>query len=159
MRIGIATDHGGFGLKEDLLCKLKEADYEVVDFGAHSLQPTDDYPDFVIPLARSVAAGEVDRGIAICGSGVGVSVAANKIHGARAALILDHFCARQGVEDDHMNIICLGGRVIGPAAAWELIKTFLAAEYSQAERHLRRCGKVAYAELSHSEVCRGDTHE
>ena len=100
MRIGIATDHGGFGLKEDLLGNLSEADYEVVDFGAHSLESADDYPDFVIPLARSVAAGNVDRGIAICGSGVGASIAANKIHGARAALILDHFSARQGVEDD-----------------------------------------------------------
>ena len=159
MRIGIATDHGGFGLKEELLSKLNEAGYEVVDFGAHSLQSTDDYPDFVIPLARSVAAGKVDRGIAICGSGVGVSIAANKVHGARAALILDHFSARQGVEDDHMNIICLGGRVVGPAAAWELINAFLAAEYSNDERHLRRCGKVADVELSLSEICRGDTHE
>lgn len=150
MRIGIATDHGGFGLKEDLLGNLREADYEVVDFGAHSLESADDYPDFVIPLARSVAAGNVDRGIAICGSGVGASIAANKIHGARAALILDHFSARQGVEDDHMNIICLGGRVVGPATAWELVQAFLAAEYSQAERHLRRRGKVAYAEMSHS---------
>ena len=155
MRIGIATDHGGFGLKEELLGKLKEAGCEVMDFGAHTLQPTDDYPDFVIPLARSVAAGKVDRGIAICGSGVGVSIAANKIHGARAALILDHFSARQGVEDDHLNIICLGGRVVGPAAAWELIKAFLAAEYSNDERHLRRCGKVADAELSLFELCRG----
>ncbi|HEX6729243.1 MAG TPA: RpiB/LacA/LacB family sugar-phosphate isomerase [Pyrinomonadaceae bacterium] len=157
MRIGIATDHGGFGLKEDLLDKLKEADYEVVDFGAHRLEPADDYPDFVIPLAQAVAAREVDRGIAICGSGVGASIAANKIHGARAALILDHFSARQGVEDDHMNIICLGGRVVGSAAAWELVQAFLTAEYSQAERHLRRRGKVAYAEMT--EVCRGDTHE
>jgi ribose 5-phosphate isomerase B len=148
MRIGIATDHGGFGLKEDLVGKLKEAAHEVVDFGAHSLQPADDYPDFIMPLARSVAVGEVDRGIAVCGSGVGASIAANKIHGARAALIQDHFSARQGVEDDHMNIICLGGRVVGPAAAWELVKAFLAAEYSQAERHLRRLGKVEYAEMS-----------
>ena len=159
MRIGIATDHGGFVLKEELLGTLREADYEVVDFGAQTLQPGDDYPDFVIPLARSVAAGEVDRGIAICGSGVGVSIAANKVHGARAALILDHFSARQGVEDDHMNIICLGGRVVGPAAAWELIKAFLAAEYSNEERHLRRCGKVVEAELSQFGVCTGDPHE
>lgn len=150
MRIGIATDHGGFSLKEELLVRLQEAGHEVVDLGAHVLESGDDYPDFVIPLARSVAAGEVDRGIAVCGSGVGASIAANKIHGARAALILDHFSARQGVEDDHMNIICLGGRVVGPATAWELVKAFLAAEYSQAERHLRRLGKVAYAEMSHS---------
>ena len=146
MRIGIATDHGGFVLKEDLLVRLKKAGHEVVDFGAHSLEAGDDYPDFVIPLARSVAAGEVVRGIAVCGSGVGASIAANKIHGARAALILDHFSARQGVEDDNMNIICLGGRVVGPEAAWDLIQAFLAAEFTQAERHLRRLGKVAQAE-------------
>ena len=150
MRIGIATDHGGFGLKEDLLVRLKKAGHEVVDFGAHSLETGDDYPDFVIPLARSVAAGELDRGIAVCGSGVGASIAANKIHGARAALILDHFSARQGVEDDNMNILCLGGRVVGPEAAWDLIQAFLAAKFTQAERHLRRLGKVAQAETNHS---------
>ena len=150
MRIGIATDHGGFVLKEDLLVRLKKAGHEVVDFGAHSLETGDDYPDFVIPLARSVAAGEVDRGVAVCGSGVGASIAANKIHGARAALILDHFSARQGVEDDNMNIICLGGRVVGPEAAWDLVEAFLAAKFTQAERHLRRLGKVAQAETNHS---------
>jgi len=150
MRIGIATDHGGFGLKEDLLVRLKKAGHEVVDFGAHSLETGDDYPDSVIPLARSVAAGELDRGIAVCGSGVGASIAANKIHGARAALILDHFSARQGVEDDNMNTICLGGRVVGPEAAWDLIQAFLAAKFTQAERHLRRLGKVAQAETNHS---------
>ena len=150
MRIGIATDHGGFGLKEDLLVRLKEAGHEVVDFGAHSPESGDDYPDFVIPLASSVAAGKVDRGIAVCGSGVGASIAANKIRGARAALILDHFSARQGVEDDHMNIICLGGRVIGPESAWDLVQAFLAAEFSHAERHLRRLSKVAQVETNHS---------
>jgi len=150
MRIGIATDHGGFGLKEDLLVRLKKAGHEVVDFGAHSLETGDDYPDSVIPLARSVAAGELDRGIAVCGGGVGASIAANKIHGARAALILDHFSARQGVEDDNMNILCLGGRVVGPEAAWDLIQAFLAAKFTQAERHLRRLGKVAQAETNHS---------
>jgi len=150
MRIGIATDHGGFGLKEDLLVRLKKAGHEVVDFGAHSLETGDDYPDFVIPLARSVAAGELDRGVAVCGSGVGASVAANKIHGARAALILDHFSARQGVEDDNMNIICLGGRIVGPEAAWDLVEAFLAAKFTHAERHLRRLGKVAQAETNHS---------
>jgi len=150
MRIGIATDHGGFDLKEDLLVRLKEAGHEVVDFGAHRLESGDDYPDFVIPLARSVATGKVDRGVAVCGSGVGASIAANKVHGARAALILDHFSARQGVEDDNMNIICLGGRVVGPEAAWDLIQAFLAAKFTQAERHLRRLGKVAQAETNHS---------
>ena len=150
MRIGIATDHGGFGLKEDLLVRLKELGLEVVDFGAHSLESGDDYPDFVIPLARSVAAGKVDRGIAVCGSGVGASISANKVHGARAALVLDHFSARQGVEDDHLNIICLGGRVVGPEAAWDVVRAFLAANFSQAERHLRRLGKVALLEANHS---------
>ena len=146
MRIGIATDHGGFGLKEELLAHLRDAGYEVVDFGAHSLTPSDDYPDFVIPLARAVVAGEVERGVAICGSGVGAAVCANKVPGIRAAIIHDHFSARQGVEDDHMNIICMGGHTVGPAVAWELVQTFLAAVFSQDERHLRRLGKVAALE-------------
>jgi ribose 5-phosphate isomerase B len=146
MRLGIATDHGGFGLKEDLVGRLKAVGHEVVDFGAHSLAPGDDYPDFVIPLARAVAAGEVERGIAVCGSGVGAAVCANKIRGVRAALIEDHFSARQGVEDDHMNIICMGGRTAGPELAWDLVQAYLAAEFSQAERHLRRLGKVASLE-------------
>jgi ribose 5-phosphate isomerase B len=146
MRIGIATDHGGFGLKEELLARLRAAGYEVLDFGAHTWNSGDDYPDFVVPLARSVAAGEVERGVAVCGSGVGASVCANKVQGVRAGLILDHFSARQGVEDDHMNIICMGGRIVGPEAAWDLIEAFLAAEFSQAERHLRRLGKVAALE-------------
>ena len=99
-QVGIATDHGGFALKEELLAQLKAAGHEVIDFGAHDLNPDDDYPDFVIPLARAVAAGKVERGIAICGSGVGAAVCANKIPGIRAGLIHDHFSARQGVEDD-----------------------------------------------------------
>ena len=148
MHVGIATDHGGFGLKEDLIKRLVEAGHKVVDFGAHSLESNDDYPDFVIPLAQAVASGKVDRGIAVCGSGVGASIAANKVQGAQAALILDHFSARQGVEDDHMNIICLGGRVVGPESAWDLVQAFLGAEYSQAERHLRRLGKVAQLETN-----------
>jgi ribose 5-phosphate isomerase B len=110
MRIGIATDHGGFDLKEELLKQLREAGHEVVDFGAHGLNQGDDYPDYVVPLAEAVAAEKVDRGVAICGSGVGASVCANKIRGIRAALIHDHFSARQGVEDDQMNILCMGGR-------------------------------------------------
>jgi ribose 5-phosphate isomerase B len=143
MQVGIATDHGGFGLKEELLAQLRAAGHEVVDFGAHSMIPDDDYPDFVIPLARAVAAGTVECGVAVCGSGVGASVCANKVPGVRAALIHDHFSARQGVEDDHMNILCIGGRTAGPAVAWDLVQTFLAAEFSQAARHLRRLGKVA----------------
>jgi ribose 5-phosphate isomerase B len=143
MRVGIATDHGGFALKEELISKLRGAGHEVVDFGAHELTPGDDYPDYVIPLARAVLAGNVYRGVAICGSGVGASVCANKVSGIRAALIHDHFSAKQGVEDDHMNVICMGGRTVGPEVAWDLVQTFLAAEFSQAERHLRRLDKVA----------------
>jgi ribose 5-phosphate isomerase B len=142
MRVGIATDHGGFGLKEEFVGWLRAAGHEVVDFGAHSLNPADDYPDFVIPLAEAVAAGKVERGVAICGSGVGASVCANKVVGVRAGLIHDHFSARQGVEDDHMNIICMGGRTVGSSVAWDLVQTFLAAKFGNAERHVRRLGKV-----------------
>jgi ribose 5-phosphate isomerase B len=148
MRVGIATDHGGFSLKEDLVARLRAAGHEVVDYGARALNLGDDYPDFVIPLARDVAAGAVERGIAVCGSGVGASVCANKIPGVRAGLVSDHFSARQGVEDDHMNIICMGGRTLGPYAAWDILEQFLAAEFSQAPRHLRRLGKVASLEAA-----------
>jgi ribose 5-phosphate isomerase B len=146
MRVGIATDHGGFDLKEELVKQLREAEHEVVDFGAHKLNDGDDYPDYVTLLARAVAAQEVERGVAICGSGVGASVCANKIQGVRAALIHDHFSAKQGVEDDHMNILCMGGRTVGPAVAWDLVQTFLGARFSQAARHLRRLGKVGSLE-------------
>jgi ribose 5-phosphate isomerase B len=146
MRVGIATDHGGFGLKEVLLDHLRMAGHEIVDYGAAVLTPDDDYPDFVIPLAQAVARRDVERGVAICGSGVGASVCANKIPGIRSGLIHDHFSARQGVEDDHMNIICMGGRTVGPAVAWDLVETFLAAKFSQAERHLRRLNKMASLE-------------
>ena len=118
----------------------------MVDFGAHAPNPDDDYPDFVVPLARAVAGGEVQRGVAICGSGVGAAVCANKVPGVRAALIQDHFSARQGVEDDHMNVLCMGGRTLGPALAWDFVQIFLGAEFSQAERHLRRLAKVAALE-------------
>lgn len=146
MDVGICTDHGGFELKTQLAEKLRAAGHAVTDYGAFSLNPQDDYPDFVIPLARAVAEGKVVRGVAVCGSGVGAAVCANKIAGVRAALIEDHFSARQGVEDDHMNILCLGGRIVGTELAWDLIQAFLAAEFSQAERHLRRLGKVAALE-------------
>jgi len=143
VRIGIAADHGGFGLKEDLRGRLAAAGHEIVDFGANHPEPGDDYPDFVVPLARAVASGNVERGVAVCGSGVGASVCANKVSGARAGLINDLFSARQRVEDDHMNIICLGGWVMGAMVAWDLVETFLQAEFSTAERHLRRLSKVA----------------
>jgi len=146
MRVGIATDHGGFGLKEELIAKLRTAGHEVTDFGAYVLNDGDDYPDFVVPLADAVVAGKVERGVAICGSGVGASVCANKVKGVRAALVHDHFSATQGVEDDHMNILCMGGRTVGPEVAWDLVQAYLAAACSQAERHLRRLGKVATLE-------------
>ena len=146
MHVGIATDHGGFALKKELVAHLRIDSHEVIDFGAHTLTEGDDYPDFVIPLAVAVAAGEVERGLAICGSGVGASVCANKIPGVRAGLVHDHYSARQGVEDDHMNIICMGGRTVGPAVAWDLVETFLDARFSQLDRHLRRLGKVASLE-------------
>ena len=146
MRVGIATDHGGYGLKEELVAQLQRAGHEVIDFGAHKLNPGDDYPDFVVPLAKAVVSGQVERGVAICGSGVGAAVCANKIPGARASLIHDHFSARQGVQDDHMNILCMGGRTVGPAVAWDLVQTYISAEYSQAPRHLRRLSKVAALE-------------
>jgi ribose 5-phosphate isomerase B len=146
MRIGIATDHGGFGLKEALATRLRAQGHTVVDFGAFKLTPEDDYPDFVVPLGRAVTEGKVDRGVAVCGSGVGASVCLNKVKGVRACLIEDHFSARQGVEDDNMNVLCLGGRIEGPELAWDLVQTFLAAKFSGAERHVRRLGKVAALE-------------
>ena len=142
MRVGIAGDHGGFTLKGQVAELLRGSGHEVLDFGAHQLTPDDDYPDFIIPLARAVAAGEIERGVALCGSGVGASIAANKVPGVRAGLIHDVFSAHQGVEDDDMNVFCLGGNVIGPALAWELIETFLAAHFSGASRHERRLAKV-----------------
>lgn len=147
MKIGIATDHGGFALKEELLSQLTALGHVVTDFGAHTMDPDDDYPDYVLPLARAVSGGQLERGIAICGSGVGASVCANQIPGVRACLIHDHFSAKQGVEDDHMNILCMGGRTIGPAVAWDLVQTFLAADFSNQPRHLRRLQKVSAARV------------
>ena len=142
MKIGIAADHGGYELKEQLKQYLEAKGQELTDFGAHALDNADDYPDFVVPLAKSVANKELERGIAVCGSGVGASVAANKIAGARAALINDHFSAHQGVEDDDLNIICLGGRVSGTMLAKELVESFLNARFTGEERHKRRLKKV-----------------
>ena len=142
MNIGLAADHGGFRLKENVKKWLDNQEHNVTDFGASELNDIDDYPDFVIPLARAVADGEVNRGIAVCGSGVGASVAANKIRGVRAALIHDIFSAHQGVEDDNLNVMCLGGRVIGEELAYELIDAFLTATFTGAERHKRRLAKI-----------------
>lgn len=146
MKIGIAADHGGYELKEILLPYLKSLGHEVKDFGAFELNNLDDYPDFVIPLARAVAGKEVERGIAVCGSGVGASVAANKIAGVRATLVNDPFSAHQGVEDDDLNVMCLGGRITGFMVAQEYVKIFLNACFTNAERHLRRLEKVTELE-------------
>ena len=150
-RIGIAADHGGFESKEYLVGMLHETHFEVVDFGDSQPKPDDDYPDFVVPLAWAVARGEVDRGVAICGSGVGACIAANKVPGVRACLIHESFSAHQGVEDDDMNVICLGGRVVTNTVAWELVKIFLEARFSGAERHRRRLAKIARLERKESE--------
>jgi len=144
--VGIAADHGGFALKESLIPALKAAGYEVIDFGAHELDNEDDFPDFVGPLSKAVANGEVSKGLAICGSGVGAGIVANKIQGVRAALISDTFSAHQGVEDDDMNVMCLGSRVIGFALAWELVQTFLNAQFKGVERFNRRLQKIAVLE-------------
>jgi ribose 5-phosphate isomerase B len=146
MDLGIAADHGGFELKALISARLRAAGHRVVDFGDLELNPGDDFPDFVVPLARAVAQGSVARGIAICGSGVGATIAANKIPGARACLIHDVFSAHQGVEDDNMNILCLGGLIVGPSLAWELIERFVGASYSGVERHARRLAKIAQLE-------------
>jgi len=146
IRIGIAADHGGFALKEQLIKTLRAAGFEVNDFGAHKLEMGDDYPDFVIPLAMAVAKGDVVRGLAICGSGVGACVAANKVSGVRAALITDSFSAHQGVEDDNMNVMCLGGQVTGYQLSWDLVRIFLNAHFKGDERFRRRIAKVTALE-------------
>ncbi len=146
MKIGIACDHGGFNIKGEIILRLTNLGYEIMDYGARVLDKNDDYPDYVIPLARGVSRGEVYRGIAICGSGVGASVAVNKVKGVRGALIHDCFSAHQGVEDDDINVLCLGGRVVGNELAWEIVKIFLSATFSGADRHRRRLSKVATLE-------------
>jgi len=151
-RIGVAADHGGFESKEYLARMLRGAGYEVVDFGASQPKPEDDYPDYVVPLALAVARGKVDRGVAVCGSGVGACVAANKVPGVRACLIHECFSAHQGVEDDDLNVMCLGGRVVANTLAWELVRAFLQARFSGAERHRRRLAKIARLEGREAET-------
>lgn len=142
MKVGICADHAGFELKELVKAFLEKQGYTLKDFGAFAENKDDDYPDFVIPLAKSVAAKEVERGIAICGSGVGACIVANKVKGVRGALITEHFSAHQGVEDDDMNMICLGGRISGSESAKEFAAVFLQAKFSGAERHKRRLEKI-----------------
>ena len=150
MKVGIAADHGGYLLKEEIKGLLKNTGHEVKDFGAFEFDAQDDYPDFVAPLAESVAKGELERGIALCGSGVGASIVANKIPGVRAALISEHYSAHQGVEHDDMNIICVGGRVFSSVYVWEMIQAFLQAQYTGEDRHERRLKKLLKLEKKHT---------
>ena len=142
MRVGIAADHGGFALKQILADALQSSGYETVDFGAHQLDSGDDYPDFVIPLARAVAEGRVDRGVALCGSGVGASVAANKVAGVRAALVHDVTTARLAREHNHANVLCLGARVLGTQVALDCVAAWLDTSPGEG-RHLGRLDKIA----------------
>lgn len=142
MRVGLAADHAGFALKQRLVARLRRRGHELVDFGAPEALPGDDYPDYVLPLAAAVAAGEVERGVAVCGSGVGASIAANRVAGVRAAVCHDHYSAHQGVEHDDMNVLCLGARIVGPCLCEELVEAFLAARFRGEVRHRRRLEKV-----------------
>jgi ribose 5-phosphate isomerase B len=141
MRIAVGCDHAGFPLKQEVLEMLQSLGHVADDFGTFSTAPVD-YPDYSRKVAEAVLSGACDRGVVVCGSGVGASVAANKVPGIRAALCHDTFSARQGVEDDDMNVVCLGARVIGPMLAAEVLKAFLAATFSGAERHARRVAKI-----------------
>lgn len=145
MKVAIGFDHAGFPLKGDVVRVLGELGHAARDFGTDGPVPVD-YPDYARAVALSVASGESDRGIVVCGSGVGASVAANKVPGIRSALCHDTFSARQGVEDDDMNVLCMGARVIGPSLAAEVMRAFLAAKFSNAERHVRRLHKVLQIE-------------
>ncbi len=156
MKIGIAADHAGFEQKQVLLKQLEEAGYEAEDYGALEYNPNDDYPDIIMPLAKAISTGEVERGIAVCGSCVGVSIAANKVAGVRAALITESYSAHQGVEHDAMNLLCVGGRVIGPMLIWELVQAFLKAEYKGEERFQRRLDKVLAIEKSNKQQAMGN---
>ena len=145
MIVVIGADHGGFQLKQSAIGLLKELGHTVLDVGAYSAAPSD-YPDFAIKVAEDIIRKKAKRGILVCGSGVGACIAANKFPGVRASVCHDTFSARQGVEDDNMNVLCLGARVIGPKLAEEIIKTFLSAGFSGAARHRRRLRKVSAIE-------------
>jgi ribose 5-phosphate isomerase B len=142
LRVAVGADHGGFPLKAELAPWLSEKGYEVLDMGAETLIPTDDYPDYALAVAESVASGKAQRGIIICGSGIGACIAANKVSGVRACVCHDTYSAHQGVEHDNMNVICLGARVVGEALAKEIVDAFLKASFSGEERHQRRLQKV-----------------
>jgi ribose 5-phosphate isomerase B len=141
MRIAIGVDHGGFPLKGRIIDELRARGHDVIDLGTHSEDPVD-YPDFAAAVGRAVRAGDAERGIVVCGSGVGASIAANKIPGVRAAVAHDVYSAHQGVEHDDMNVLTLGARVIGPELAVDLVRAFVDARFSGEERHARRLAKV-----------------
>jgi ribose 5-phosphate isomerase B len=142
MRVALGTDHGGLSIKDSVLEAIRESGHEALDLGAYALDPVDDYPDFAKLVGEAVQTGRADRGIAICGSGVGVTVAANKMPGIRACLCHDTYSAAQGVTHDDMNVLCLGGRIIGPELAKVLVRAFLTAEFDGGERFRRRVNKV-----------------
>ena len=142
MHIAIGADHGGFALKEQIARLLKGDGHELLDLGASAFDPKDDYPDFAQQVAQAVASARAERGIVLCGSGVGACVVANKIPGVRAAICHDGYSAHQGVEHDELNVLCLGARIIGPELAFELVRVFINARFSGAERHLRRLQKL-----------------
>jgi ribose 5-phosphate isomerase B len=142
VKIAIAADHAGFPLKATLVKDLQESDHDVLDLGAHQLEPNDDYPDYAERIGNALREGKAERGIVLCGSGVGVSVAMNKFPGVRAAICHDTYSARQGVEHDDMNVLCLGARIIGVELAREVTRAFAAARFSKEDRHLRRLTKV-----------------
>ncbi|MCL5671073.1 MAG: ribose 5-phosphate isomerase B [Acidobacteria bacterium] len=142
MRVAIGADHAGFHLKEDVAKALRKLGQDVLDLGTYRAEPSDDYPDFARAVGQAIVDGQADRGILICGSGVGVSVAANKIPGIRAAICHDTYSAHQGVEHDDMNVLVLGSRIIGTELAHELVRAFLGAQFTGEERHLRRLAKV-----------------
>ena len=142
MRIAVGADHAGYALKSEVMELLQAQGHDVVDVGPHEMDPLDDYPDFAKLLAERVAAQESERGIMVCGSGVGASVAANKVRGVRASMCHDTYSAHQGVEHDDMNVLCLGARIVGGALASELVNAFVSARFSGEERHQRRLNKV-----------------
>ena len=154
MRIAVGVDHAGFPLKDALIAELRRLEHEILDLGTNSTEPVD-YPDYAEAVADAVARGDADRGLLVCGSGVGASVAANKIHGIRAGLCHDTFSARQGVEDDDMNVLCMGARVIGPELAREIVRVWQGASFSHAERHARRLAKLRIIEQRYKEIDRG----
>lgn len=141
MKIALGADHAGFALKERIKAHIQELHHDVADLGTHSTAAVD-YPDFAEAVGMSVREGKADRGILVCGSGVGASIAANKVPGIRAGLCHDAYSAHQGVEHDDMNVLVLGGRIVGEALALELVQAFLAVRFTAEERHQRRLGKV-----------------